>query len=486
MPKLYLSPASISYFVQLLLTSIITAYLIVRFVEHRKQLTRQDGFLLAFFSSFTLVIFLFFLEYSLLPFERLIAFNLENTAVAVTMAMLIQFAYHFPTARDKQKIERRIVLFMTGMYILWELGLAVRIERTLLQQDHVAYRLPYLQYVMILEFAWVVFIFARNAIGNWKVHAVRNFALILLIPLGVAILTNYQNEIDEVTALFPIVSSIGILLTIFLFALNYLSSQPEQVSFIVKISGAVLTGVLAVLGTIPWLINPDSTEIYTSSITSLDHRTIHFSPDGMGGYLAEEIPFRWESDLGELIKFPPINTVTAYDFDFTFFGQHYRRISISLEGAIGMGGGFAESDLESHFTATPMIFPMVVELGGSPPSGAYFRRETGKAMITWYELSPVAPSPLLEGTYTFQTVLFENGSFDITYNGLPDLKFYEGSGFASTVWVIGINRQRLPLEPWTFLIYPCRSVRRVRFRMNTGHSASASTSSFCRLPSLSS
>jgi DNA-binding NarL/FixJ family response regulator/signal transduction histidine kinase len=443
-PRLYLSPASISYFTQLLLTSIISVYLIVRFVGHRKQLTRQDGFLLVGFFSLTLLILLFFLEYSLLPFERLIAFNLQNTVVAVMMAMLIQFAYHFPTPSDKQKIERRIVLFITCMYILWELWLAVSIERSLLLQDHVVYRPIYLQYAMIFEFAWVVFVFARSAIRNWELHAVRNFALILLIPLGMATLTNYQNEIDVVTALFPIVSSIGILLTIFLFALNYLSSQPEQVSFIVKISGAVLTGVLAVLGIIPWLIHPDSTEIYTSSITSLDHRTIHFSPDGAGGYLAEEIPFRWESDFGELIRFPPINTVTAHDFDFPFFGQQYREISISLIGAISMGEGFAESDLQSHFTATPMIFPMLVELDGTPPGGAYFRRETEKAVITWYELSSELISPSPEGTYTFQVVLFGDGSFDITYNGLTDLEFYADSGFASTVWVIGIKPARAP------------------------------------------
>ncbi len=454
MPQTYLTPASISYLTQFLLTSIITVYLVVRFAAHRKHLTRQDGFLLAFFFSFTVLTLLSFLEYSLPPSERLIAFNLENTAVAVMLTALIQFAYHFPTPKEKQKIERRIVLFICCLYILVELKEAIRIF-SLLQQGHQAVRPDYLQYVMIAEFAWVVIAFARNAIQNWKLPTVRNFALILLIPLAVATLTNYTTA--AVAVLYPIASSIGLLVTIFLFALNYLSSQPERVSFIVKISGAVLTSMLAVLGMLPWLITPAYTDQYVSKVSALDHRTLRFSPDGQGGYLVSEIPLHWEDDLGELVPFPAFNQVVGYDFDFPFLGQAYHRISISGMGGIGLGEILNDSDYQIHFGSTPMIIPLLVckGEGNDPQRGTYARFENGKAVITWNKNISCIPHASQGGTYAYQVTLFADGRFDISYNGLPDLKFLFTNPEA-TAWAIGLKPAQAPPGTANFTDLPMK------------------------------
>lgn len=442
MPEIYLTPASISYLTQLILVLIITTYLIGRAARNHEQLSPQDGYLLAIFASLTLLSLLFFLEFALLPFQRSIAFNLQNTAVAILMATLIQFAYHFPALQARQKLERRAVFFISGLYILWEMGWALHLETLLLAYGHVTYRPNYLQYVMILEFAWAVFVFARNTIRHWELPAIRNFAIILLIPLAVAVLTNYQNADKTITFLFPILSSTGLPLTIFLFAINYLSSQPDRVSFVVKISGIVLTSVLAVFGAISWLITAPYADKYISPIMALEGHTLHFHPEDNGGYMAEEIPFHWEDDMGERAPYPAINQVTGYDFDFPFFGQPYQQIFVSGIGGIGLGKMFYETDFQANFTSIPTLFPLLVCKGPSndPAHGEYVRIEPGKAVITWHQLTSCAYSPVSEiATYTYQAVLYRDGSFHFSYKGLPDLKFHTDTQPDTTAWAIGIK-----------------------------------------------
>ena len=82
MPELYLTPASISYLTQLLLTFLITVYLLGGVIRRGKKIAlRPDRFLLVVFISLTLLSLLFFLEYSFLPDERLYAIFVENSVL---------------------------------------------------------------------------------------------------------------------------------------------------------------------------------------------------------------------------------------------------------------------------------------------------------------------------------------------------------------------------------------------------------------------
>ena len=452
MPELYLTPSSISYLSQFLLALIVTTYLFIRaFRLWKKSYSRRDGYLLVAFASVTLLSLCLFLEYSLLSTARWYLFFLENTAVAILLAALLQFAYDFPAPNDKQKIERWIVLFLSIVYFLWESSYAVRQFHALETTGVVLFRTGLMEYAMISGFVWLVLVFVRNAIRNWRLPAVRNFALIMLIPLAVALLTIGNNVTTKITHLYPISMSIGILLTLFLFALNYLTSQPEQVSFIVKISGAVLTSVLAVFGILPWLVTSTYADHYVSPVMKLDHRSIHFSPDGQGGYWVEEIPFRWESDLGDLVEFPGINEGALYQFNFPFLGQDYNTISIYRKGFIVLG------DVPDVYPV-PILYPLNVDInigGTSPLRGVYVRKENGRAVVTWNKMSPGFPSASQKkGTYTFQAVLFEDGSFDFTYNGLPELKFYADSPPDATAQAIGIKPAEAPTGLTNFTQLP--------------------------------
>ena len=247
MSLLYLTPASISYLNQSLLALVITSYLGFRFFASKgQQPSKQDWLLVVFFMTVTIFSLTLFLDVSLLPSERLLVVYLENTILAILLIALIQFAYHFPTTRENQKLERWLALFLTSAYALWEAGLAIWRFR-LLAQVMVEFRPDYMDYPPIFEFLWVVFVFARGTYQNWNRPASRRFALIFIIPFLLATINSLRSFDLVSTPVYHISLSVGILVTLFMFALNYLDSKVETTSLLVKFSGAILTSVLAVL-----------------------------------------------------------------------------------------------------------------------------------------------------------------------------------------------------------------------------------------------
>ncbi len=96
MPELSLTPASISYLTQFILSGLISGYLILRLRKPKGRDT-QSFLLAGALALITVFIGLLFLDLSLLPTPRLYAVYLENTALALALTLLIQFAYHFPS-----------------------------------------------------------------------------------------------------------------------------------------------------------------------------------------------------------------------------------------------------------------------------------------------------------------------------------------------------------------------------------------------------
>ncbi|MEW5939445.1 MAG: diguanylate cyclase [Chloroflexota bacterium] len=446
MPEVNFTPASVSYLNQFLLSSLITIYLAVRwFTQGRRRLQQQDILLLLFFVGVTAFSFLLFLEVSLLPAERLIVVYLENTALGLLLVALIQFAYHFPAPKERQTWERRVAFAFSGAYALGEAGYAFwRFNR--LRAGQVEFRENWMDILVALEFLWVIFLFARSAIQNWNLPASRRFALTFILPFALAALNLVRSYYAVSTTLFHICMSIGILFTIFLFALNYLAFQPEKTSFIIKLSGAVLTTVMAVFGMVAWLVAPAYASRYSPAIS--DHRTLRFTPNARGGYDAAEVPFHFEQDFGQNLGLVDetggVNRLYSdIDFTFPFFGVPYDRITVSNDGALGLGDDFSWKDYQYHFVGIPMMFPLLVDLNPqlSTEGGVFLRQESERAIVTYYKI-PAYNHP--DAVYTFQVFLFADGSFDFTYNGLPDMEFYVDDRPESSAWAIGVKPAQAP------------------------------------------
>jgi diguanylate cyclase (GGDEF)-like protein/PAS domain S-box-containing protein len=439
MPAIYLTPASISYLNQFLVSLLITTYLGLRFFSDRKtQPSKQDQLLVLFFTAATVFSLTLFGDVSLLPAARLPVVYIQNTILAVLLVCLTQFAYYFPDQTHSRPIERRLALLLTCAYALVEAGFAIW-RFSLLPQGTVEYRPEILDYPPIAEFLWIIFIFARSAFLNRDSRVSRQFALIFLIPLGLA-LVNLLRTLELIsTPAYHISMSIGILFTQFLFALNYLSSKPETTPLIAKFSGAALTCSLAVFGMLAWLVAPAYAVQYRPSWP--DQRSLHFAANPQGGYTQTEIPFYFESDFGQKLALSDSSythpSFTAVDFNVPFFGRQYQKVFISDDGLLSFGAALKYQDLEYHFSALPVIFGLLLDLDPSanPDGGIYLRRLNGQLLITYFKVSSFNDP---QNKYTFQIELDENGNFDLTYNGLPqDQQYFVNDRPQASMWAIG-------------------------------------------------
>jgi len=459
MPTLYLTPASISYLNQFLVAVMITVYLGVRFfVSSQQPPSRQDRLLITFFVMVTAFSFTLFLDVSLLPEQRLIIVFLQNPVVALLLIALIQFAYHFPTCRDAQKRECRMALFLSSAYALWEIIFcAWRFYQ--FSQGQVEFRQPYMDYLPVVEFLWVIIVFARGTILSWNTLASQRFAIIFFIPFFLAI-ANLLSALELIsTPVYHISMSIGILISLYLFALNYLVSKPEATSIKAKFSGAAITSGLAVFGVVAWLVTPIYAAQYRPALT--DQRTLHFAPNQQGGYDVSQVDFHFERLLGD-----PINlgdsassqvSTQATGFDFPFYGKHYQELFVADDGVISFGKALDYKDLEDHFSNLPVIFGPMLDLdpGSNPNGGIYLHRKDGELVVTYSKLSS-AKHP--ENKYTFQIRLFSNGSFELTSNGLPQgQQYFVNDSPRTAIWAIGAKPAEAPEQTVSFANLPLHS-----------------------------
>ena len=378
------------------------------------------------FAFVTIFCSLLFLEAAFLPAQRLYAVYLENTILALFLAALIQFAYLFPTPNPKQSIEARIALALALAYAGWEAGVAIWRFDLLLQNQTVEYRRFYLDYFIVAEIVWTIVIFTRSARRNKGNQTLRGFSLILLIPLWLAILDNLKTPM----AFFQINMSIGVLLTVLLFAYRYASSLPEATSFMVKISGAFLTSLLAVMGIISWMITPSYASKFSPNLP--DHRSLLFFPNEEGAYDVHEVPFQFENDIGVKIDEEEVK------YDYSLFGKTYDRLFVRRDGIINFGERCASKDVQYNLGAPAAIFPLLMhyEPSTNDSGGFFINHLDGRLIITYWQV-PTYQDPNQKAT--IQTILYDDGSFIVTYNGLPQMEFPINGDPGDNFWLIGVK-----------------------------------------------
>ncbi|PJB65844.1 MAG: hypothetical protein CO094_08835 [Anaerolineae bacterium CG_4_9_14_3_um_filter_57_17] len=449
LPTLYLTPASIGYLTQFILSLAITVYLVQRLIP-RKNRNTQIALLTGFFAVVTLFVGLLFLDAVAL---RLFFVYLENTVLASALALLLQFAYQFPAFFPSRKRESIFVLGLSLLYLFYEAQYAVYRYSMLLGQGEVNYRPPQADYALAILFVCVPLAFFRQAIAAdersvhwlrklWKpqglgARGARLFALIF-IPLFALSIINILRTFSFIsTTTYSASLSLGILITLFLFASAYLNFLPENTSFLGKLSGVTLTLLLAVLGLVGWAVTPAHIAAYKPVIT--DHQTLRYTPNSQGGYDVAEIPFHFETNLGDKLSVTSRGEARnqLVDFNFPFYGKLYHEISVTSVGILSMGQKLYHPNLQNDYGHFPGIFALLVDLEPANGGGVFARLEAHRLVVTWDHL-PALHQP--EAVFTFQSVLYSDGSFDVTYNGLPDpLVFDPDTTPSSNPWLRGVT-----------------------------------------------
>lgn len=230
MPALYLTPASLSYLTQFILALAMTLFLFNRL---RSQRARSLLLLTAFFAPMTVYIGLLVLNAALLPFHRLLTAYTENTVLALALAALVWFAYHFPERYPQHKWEIRILLTLSLAFLLWEAGFMIYRYISILGAGNVYNRLAFAAYSLPVVMLFAPFAFLRQTLAAdprpvawwrklWKPQGkgavgARNFALVFAIPLVLGIISVLISFGLPFTVL-NVAVSIGILAMLWLFS----------------------------------------------------------------------------------------------------------------------------------------------------------------------------------------------------------------------------------------------------------------------------
>lgn len=450
MLTLYLTPASIGYLSQLILSFSITVYLLQRSILYKNYSTRTR-LLTSFFTAITLFVGLLFLDAATLPAQRLYFVYLENTVLGIALILLLQFAYRFPASFPSRTWGSIFVLGLSLMYTLYEAQYAVYRYTLLLGQGDVDYRPPFADYVLAILFIWVPLAFLLQALSAdespipwwrklWKPQGLNargaRFFAFIFIPLFLLAIINILRAASFVTTkTYNASLSLGILVTLWLFASAYLNFLPENTSLLGKLSGVTLTLLLAVLGLIGWVVTPVYIAAYKPALA--DHQTLRYTPNSQGGYDVAEIPFHFEKNLGEKLSVTSRGDARnqLVDFQFPFYGKTYHEVYVTSVGLLSMGKKLYHPNLQNEYGHFPAIIPLLVDLEPARSGGVFARVESDRLIVTWDHL-PSLHQP--EAVFTFQSVLYSDGSFDATYNGLPNpIVFDPDAAPSATPWLRG-------------------------------------------------
>ena len=452
MPHWYLTPSSIGYLTQFILSLSLTAYFMYR-IHTGGGKSAQAYLLGGFFIAVTAFVGLLFLDAASLTTARLYFLFLENPILGVVLVLLLQFAYHFPSSFPSRRGIASLALILSVGYALYEAQFATYRYDLLLRYGNVEYRPPAADVVLALFFIWVLLAFLAQAVAadqrsdaRWWAKVLNPqgvgargaylFALILIPLFALTVINLLQAFAFVSDATYSASISLGILVTLFLFAYVFFNYQPGVTSFLIKLSGLSLTLLLVALGLVGWVVSPAYAAAYRPSLE--DHQTLRYTPNDLGGYDIARIPFHFEQDLGQrVMPESPNQTITRLvDFDFPLYGRSYDQVAVTSTGLLRMGQSLHHPNLENNYGHMAGIFALLVDL--DPASGGLFAKvEDDRLVVTWDRMQGwYQPGAV----YTFQTILYADGRFDVTYNGLPDTFLYEADASPFAVpWVRGVT-----------------------------------------------
>jgi signal transduction histidine kinase/DNA-binding response OmpR family regulator len=430
----YLTPASISYLAQAILCLTIAAYLayLTRKFRGQKTLTLPTALLTGFFSTLAGFAIFSFFNVAWNPFLRLYAVSWQMPFLAVSFVFLLQFAYRFPTEIPRRVWEARIVLGLSLLYFLWESGYAV-FRMDLLSRYKVEWRPQLANAPLVLCSVWLLIVLTRQTIRvsneqarqpRWKAllypqgqmaRAVRGFALIFSSILLLSLITIAHSAKLIPRDVRDIALSLVPLVALSAFILVYLNSLPETTTFMIRLVGISLVTVLAITGAVGWLIFAPYLNTLPVDPFFQQARSLRFSPNEQGGYDVRLVDFAYDPDRGTRLDISDNSyQVIAPHFSFPFYGKTYDSLYVNDDGLISLDAPLRLENALFHYGPSPAIFALFVDLNSAARangSGVFVQNDPDELVVTWYHV----PHFQHQENYTFQVVLYPDGSFSLTY-----------------------------------------------------------------------
>jgi hypothetical protein len=148
-----------------------------------------------------------------------------------------------------------------------------------------------------------------------------------------------------------------------------------------------------------------------------DFKTFHFQPNG-GGYDVDTIAFSFDASLGTNLNLgDDANTTVNFGFAFPYYDTNWSDVHVNANGIIAFGGNVNPGGAYSaadFFGGLQKIAPYFMDLNPAAGGGVFQKTEANKLTITWNNLPEFGGS----NSNTVQLVLHDDGSFDLTFNGI--------------------------------------------------------------------
>lgn len=461
----YFTPTSLGYLTQGILGGLITAYLLAQ--AKRLGVVLHVRLLTVFFGLMTLFALTMFWDSVSLPTMRLYALYLENGILAAALVPLLQFTYHYPHLLPARRVEARVVLVISLLYVLTELGVAVYRFYLLLNNVQVTYRWEIQDYWLVGLLIWLMVSLvrqfeqltgSRTARACWRAffapstretEALRSFfwAFVFIVLFNATgILFSISGRNSDLSTLL---SSLGLLIAMTLIIVTYLNAQSELTSFNTKVTAITLTVMMAVFGVLGWVVTPGYQGLYRPNLPA--NQALRWVPNAAGGYDVMPTTTPFDTNLGQnlnLVRKVPGYCHTVTGFDLVYYGQVYDRFRICLFGFIQIQEvGNSLSYLYRYANGAGTIAPLLGDYSADELGNVYLRQTDDKLIITWHEL------PLyhdVQKRLTFQAHLYRNGIIEFVYLQLPEVRFAEGDHPYKNVWFLGLLPPQVQLAPQVF------------------------------------
>ncbi|HET6463825.1 MAG TPA: hypothetical protein VFH33_08505, partial [Candidatus Krumholzibacteria bacterium] len=179
---------------------------------------------------------------------------------------------------------------------------------------------------------------------------------------------------------------------------------------------ALTTGLDYVFDNV-WVIEDDGTlTVSGTNLFDTDNQTHKYTRSGTA-YSITSQAFSYDATLGTLLAPGDDGAVLVnLPFAFPYAGTTYTQMYVSGNGAVSFGAPIngAFFDPNDFLSTTPKIAPYYLDLDETANGDVRVRSEATKYTVSWINVFEYGQP----ASNTFQLVLFPNGDFTITYNGI--------------------------------------------------------------------
>ncbi len=279
---IYLTPASVVYFCQFILTTLIAGFLVLRSfqpVSSRLQLRLAAGV----FAATALLVALLWVEVSSLGPWRSYARFANAPVLALHAIVTFLFVYHVPEWDPREKRQVWVVVtLLVVMRLIFETYLMAQRFQDFAATGEASRSRPVVADLMLLAvvFWLILVVFRRTRLlrqrsGYFRVELLMISALILFLAL-----VQLSFSLGWLSmGLRQIAMSLGVMVILPLFALIVFDMLNDPLTLLARLVGVVLVVTLFLVGGVSWLLAPSYLNAAAGHSLTSDGPVWRFPPD---------------------------------------------------------------------------------------------------------------------------------------------------------------------------------------------------------------